>query len=106
MRVLVVLPWEPWRVGDGVVLPVFHHLRVLAARHDVTVLAGSGEGAQEQTVVGPDRGMPEGLTVRWFGTDRSPALDLASRRVRGLLRGEPDHALFVERPALLDAFTE
>lgn len=104
MRVLVVCPWEPWRTGDGVVLPMWHHLQQLHARHDLTVLAGSGTGAEEEVVVGPGRGLPDGLVVRSWGTDRSPALDLLSRRAAATLRREPAHALFVERPGLLAAF--
>lgn len=99
----MVVPWEPWRTGDGVILPMFHHLQHLSARHQITVLAGSG-GPQEQRVTGPERGMPDGVQVRWFGTGRGPALDHVERRVRGRVRGEPAHALFVERPGLLEAF--
>lgn len=105
MRVLVVLPWEPWRTGDGVVLPVFHHLHELAQRHEITVLAGSGSGTEVQ-VVGPERGLPEGVRVRWFGTNLSAPVDLACRRARALARREPDHALYVERKGLLAAFDE
>ena len=82
MRVLVVIPWEPWRVGDGVALPLFNHLRFWAARHDVVVLTSSGPDAHERTVTGPEHGLPDGLVVRRFGTSRSRAFDFVSRRVR------------------------
>lgn len=101
----MVVPWAPWRTGDGVVLPLHHHLSELSTRHDITVLAGGG-GGQEVVVTGPERGLPEGVRVRWFGTDRPPALDHLARRVRGRSRGEPAHALYVERPGLLRALAE
>jgi glycosyltransferase involved in cell wall biosynthesis len=106
MRVLVVVPWEPWRVGDGVVLPLFNHLRTWTQRHDVVVLSGSGPGSREHRVTGPEQGLPAGLTVRMFGTSRPRALDFASRRIRSELQREPAHVLYVERPALLQAFDE
>lgn len=101
----MVVPWAPWRTGDGVMLPLSHHLDELSARHEITVLAGGG-GGEEQVVTGPDRGLPNGVRVRWFGTSRPPALDHLDRRIRGRLRGEPAHALYVERPGLLRAFDE
>lgn len=106
MRVVVVVPWEPWRIGDGVILPLFHHLHELADRHDLTVLAAGGPRAAEQRVAGPQHGLPEGVVVRWFGTDSSPAADYARRRVASLRRAEPAHVLFVERAGLLRSFEE
>lgn len=106
MRVVVVVPWEPWRTTDGVILPLHQHLRELSQRHDIVVLAAAGPTAEEHRVTGPDSDMPEGVTTRWFGTDRGDVLDYAVRRVRSELIREPAHVLFVERPGLLAAFEE
>lgn len=104
MRVLVVSAWEPWRLSDGAVWVLHHHLRSLADRHDITVLA-AGAGADEAPV--PEgAGLPEGIPVRWFGTSRPPAVDHALRRVAAGRDGEPAHVRYVERPSLLDALRE
>ena len=106
MRVLVVVPWEPWRLADGVILPLHHHLHELAGRHHLTVVAsGSGQDA-EQRVLGPERTLPDGVITRSFGTSRSASLDYALRRVRSELRREPAHVLYVERPRLVAALAE
>ena len=102
----MVIPWAPWRTSDGAVLPVHHHLHQLAGRHQITVLAAGSGSPDEERVVGPDRSLPDGVVVRWYGTARPGWLDLADRRVRGSLRREPAHALYVERAGLMRAFDE
>ncbi|MCW2600414.1 MAG: glycosyl transferase, group 1 [Frankiales bacterium] len=104
MRVVVVVPWEPWRITDGVVLPLHHHLHELSGRHQIVVLAAGAPSALEQRVTGPDGKLPDGVLTRWFGTDRSAVLDYAVRRFRSEFVREPAHTLYVERPRLLDAF--
>jgi glycosyltransferase involved in cell wall biosynthesis len=103
MRVVVVVPWEPWRTGDGIVLPLHSHLHELSARHDLTVLASGSRQAAEQRLDGAAATLPEQVRVRWFGTDLPAPLDYAVRRARSELVGEPAHVLYVERPALLAA---
>jgi glycosyltransferase involved in cell wall biosynthesis len=102
VRVVVVSAWEPWRLTDGAVWVLHHHLRSLAGRHDLTVLA-AGAAAAELPPPDDARTLPEGISVRWFGTSRSAAVDYAARRVGAWRSGEPAHVAYVERPALLDA---
>jgi glycosyltransferase involved in cell wall biosynthesis len=102
VRVVVVSAWEPWRLTDGAVWVLHHHLRSLAGRHDITVLA-AGAGRTECSPPVDARTLPESIPVRWFGTDRSAALDYASRRLTARRTGEPAHVPYVERPALLAA---
>lgn len=106
MRVLVVSPWEPWRTCDGVVLVLHHHLRELAARHDITVVAGGSPASREQRVDGAAAAVPDGVSVRWLGTGRPAALDYLVRRLRSEVTGEPAHAFFVQRRALVAAVRE
>ncbi|HEX7355224.1 MAG TPA: glycosyltransferase [Mycobacteriales bacterium] len=106
MRVLVVVPWEPWRLADGVVLPLHHHLHALAGRHQLTVLASGSRVRGELQVTGPERTLPDGVRCRAFGTKRPPALDYLLRRGRSALRREPAHVFYVERPALLAALAD
>ncbi|MCW2779325.1 MAG: glycosyl transferase group 1 [Frankiales bacterium] len=106
MRVLVVVPWEPWRVSDGIVLPMHHHLHALAGRHALTVVAGGSRSGAEQRRTGVDAALPDGVVVRWTGTGVPPGPDYVLRRLRSELSGEPAHVHWVERPALLRAVDE
>ncbi len=103
MRVVVVSAWEPWHPGHGGVWVLHHHLRELAPRHDITVLA-AGAPAREAPVPGAQT-LPN-VRMRWFGTDRPRSLDYALRRARGLAVEEPSHVWYVERPALLASAAE
>jgi glycosyltransferase involved in cell wall biosynthesis len=102
VRVVVVSAWEPWRITDGAVWVLHHHLRSLAGRHDLTVLA-AGAPAAEAPAPADARTLPEGIPVRWFGTSRPAAVDHAARRLAARRSGEPAHVGYVERPALLAA---
>ena len=102
VRAVVVSAWEPWRLTDGTVWLLHHHLRWLAGRHDLTVLA-AGAPAVEAPVPENVRTLPASVPVRWFGTDRPPALDYASRWLTARRTGEPMHVSYVERPLLIDA---
>ena len=93
MRVLVVSAWEPWRQGDGACLILHAHLRELAGRHDLDVLAAGA--AQARAAAPPNLPAP----VRWYGTSLPPPVDGLVRRLR---RGaEPAHVRYVARPALV-----
>lgn len=99
---MVVSAWEPWRLTDGTVWLLHHHLRWLAGRHDLTVLA-AGAPAVEAPVPENVRALLPSVPVRWFGTDRPPALDYASRWLASRRTGEPMHVSYVERPQLIAA---
>ena len=93
MRVLVVSAWEPWRRGDGACLVLHAHLRELAGRHDIEVLAA---GAPRPRATAPPN-LP--APVRWYGRSLPAPADALLRRLR---RGaEPAHVGYVSRPALL-----
>jgi len=102
VRAVVVSAWEPWRLTDGAVWILHHHLRWLAARHDVTVLA-AGAPAVEQPVPESVRTLPESVRVRWFGAGSPAPVDYARRQLQAMRTGEPAHVGYVERPALLAA---
>lgn len=106
VRVLVVVPWEPWRLADGVVLPLHQHLHALAGRHEITVVASGSRVGGELRVTGPERTLPDGVVCRSYGTSTPPALDYLIRTARSAGRGEPAHVLYVERPGLLAALAE
>ena len=93
MRVLVVSAWEPWRRGDGACLVLHAHLRELAGRHDIEVLAA---GAPRPRAAAPPN-LP--APVRWYGRSLPAPVDALQRRLR---RGdEPAHVGYVGRAALL-----
>src|SRR4051794_18905097 len=103
MRVLVASAWPPWPLTDGAALVLHHHLRHLAGRHRVTLLAAArapGEPLPEAEAVAID-GLAE---LRWFGPARRGSLEYARRRWAGLRSGEPADLFRVELPELLDAF--
>jgi glycosyltransferase involved in cell wall biosynthesis len=102
VRVLVVSAWAPWWLTDGAVWILHHHLRCLADRHDITVLA-AGAPVTEASV--PDAAMTP-TSTRWFGRSTPPAVDYVRRRAAGLSSGEPAHVGYVERPALLRALRD
>ena len=93
MRVLVVSAWEPWRQGDGACLVLHAHLRELAGRHDLDVLATGA--ARRRATAPPNLPAP----VRWYGRTLPAAADALWRRVtRG---AEPAHVGYVARRALI-----
>ena len=49
------------------------------------------------------RALLPSVPVRWFGTDRPPAVDYGSRWLAARRSGEPMHVSFVERPRLIEA---
>lgn len=106
MRVLVVVPWEPWRLADGVILPLHQHLHALAGRHEIRIVASGSRTRDELRVTGPERTLPDGVVCRSYGTTRPAALDYLLRTVGGAARGEPAHVRYVERPGLLAALAE
>lgn len=94
VRVLVVSAWEPWRQGDGACLVLHAHLRELAARHDLEVLAA---GAARARAAAP-LNLP--APVRWYGRSLPAPVDgLLRRAARGL---EPAHVRYVARRALVE----
>ena len=100
MRVLVVSAWPPWPLDDGARLVLHHHLRHLAPRHEVTLLAAGND---------PDAPGHEGFvapahtTLVTFAAETGPAA-YARRRLRSWRTREPADVHKVESPALLDAF--
>lgn len=102
VRVVVVSAWEPWRISDGAAFVLHHQLRILAARHDVTLLAAGAPSATSVTkpMLAPD--LPV-TSVQWFGSRTGPKLDHAARRLWSLRHREPAHVAFVERPPLVAA---
>ncbi|HVT21874.1 MAG TPA: glycosyltransferase family 4 protein [Mycobacteriales bacterium] len=105
MRVVVVSAWEPWRTSDGAAFVLDHQLRELAARHDLTVLAGGAPRAEAAVPVDA-RGRYGSAKVRWFGTSAPALADYAGRLVWSARHAEPAHVRYVERPALLAAYDE
>ena len=105
MRAVVVSAWEPWRLSDGAVWVLHHHLRRLANRHDISVLT-AGAPATEAPVPEGVRTLPDLVSVRWFGASTSAGRDFAQRQWTSLRTGEPAHVGFVERPALLSALAD
>lgn len=106
MRVVVVVPWEPWRVSDGIVLPLHHHLHELSGRHDITVLASGSRSSTEQRMTGSAVSLPTGVDLRWFGTSLPGPVDYVVRRLRSEVSREPAHVHYTERPGLLAALEE
>jgi polysaccharide biosynthesis protein PslH len=105
VRVLVVSAWEPWRTSDGAAFVLDQQLRVLAARHEITVLAAGAPGASVPLPPEAEAAM-SGVDARWFGTGRGPLADYVVRRAWSLRHREPAHVAYVERPALLAALSE
>ena len=102
VRALVVSAWPPWWLTDGSVWLLHHHLRILADRHDVTVLA-AGAPAAESPVPPDALDVPGAAQTRWFGRSTPAAADYAQRWLGARRTGEPMHVGYVERPRLLDA---
>lgn len=105
MRVVVVSAWEPWRISDGAAFVLHHQLRILAARHEVTLIAAGAPSATSVTkpMLAPD--LPV-ASVQWFGSRTGPKLDHVGRRLWSVRSGEPAHVAFVERPGLVAALRE
>jgi glycosyltransferase involved in cell wall biosynthesis len=102
VRVVVVSAWEPWRISDGAAFVLHHQLRVLAARHEVALIAAGAPSATSVTkpMLAPD--LPV-ASVQWFGSRTGPKLDHVARRLWSVRHGEPAHVGFVERPGLVAA---
>ena len=93
MRVLVVSAWEPWRRADGACLVLHAHLRELAGRHTIEVLAAGA--ARSRAAAPPNLPVP----VSWYGRSLPASVDALLRRAR---RGdEPAHVGFVARRSLV-----
>jgi glycosyltransferase involved in cell wall biosynthesis len=105
VRAVVVSAWAPWWLTDGAVWILHHHLRWLADRHDLTVLA-AGAPSTESPVPPVETGAPGAVPVRWFGRSSNARADYLRRRVTGWIAGEPAHVCYVERPALIAALRE
>jgi glycosyltransferase involved in cell wall biosynthesis len=105
VRVLIVAAWPPWPLADGISLILHHHLRLLAPRHELTVLAsGRPPGAPQ-----PDAetlGLPPEITIEWYGPARSGPRDYARRRWASLRSGEPADVFRVEQQPLLGRMDE
>lgn len=105
MRILVVTGPLPWDLFNGASLVLHHHLRVLAERHDITVL-GAGAPERERRIAGDGVSLPAGVPMRWFGTRVPGPIDHAIRRIRSARSGEPAHVHWVERASLVRALAE
>jgi glycosyltransferase involved in cell wall biosynthesis len=105
VRVVVVSAWEPWRRSDAAAFVLDHQLQILAARHDITVLAA---GAPEAATVPPEAAddTSAAVAMQWFGSDSGRTVDYLSRRLWSLRSREPAHVRYVERPALVAALRE
>lgn len=105
MRVVVVSAWEPWRISDGAAFVLHHQLRILATRHDVSLIAAGAPSATSMTkpTLAPD--LPV-ASVQWFGSRTGPKLDYIGRRWWSVRHGEPAHVAFVERPGLVAALRD
>ena len=102
MRVVVVSAWEPWRASDAAATVLDHQLRLLAARHDITLLAAGASVAVAMPPVAEEHRLP-GVAVQWFGRRSPRLLDYLGRRAWSVRAGEPGHFRFVARPLLVDA---
>jgi glycosyltransferase involved in cell wall biosynthesis len=100
VKVLAVSASLPWLLSDGNSLILHHQFARLAARHEIRVLVAGGPSGGVD-VPAPESGLPEGVTVRWFGTGRPPLVDYVARRAVSLRTGEPAHVYWVERPELV-----
>ncbi|MCU1460286.1 MAG: glycosyl transferase group 1 family protein [Acidimicrobiales bacterium] len=100
MRVLVVSAWPPWPLDDGARLVLHHHLRHLAPRHEVTLLA-AGDRPDAPAAARDRELLP--VIRRDFAAKTGPAA-YVRRRIRSWRSGEPADVHRVESAALLDAF--
>jgi glycosyltransferase involved in cell wall biosynthesis len=105
VRVVVVSAWEPWRISDGAAFVLHHQLRVLAARHDVSLIAAGAPSATSVTKPTLAADLPVSK-VQWFGSRTGPKLDHIGRRLWSMRHGEPAHVAFVERPGLVAALRD
>lgn len=92
---LMVTPWGPWREASGDTLILQHHLRLLAARHDIALLVNEAAPAG-YTLPGVD--------VTSGPDPRSASIDYAVRRLRAIATGEPAHVYWTQRRALIGRF--
>src|SRR4051794_11088628 len=100
VRVLIVAAWPPWPLSDGISLILHHHLRLLAPRHEITVLAsGRPPGATRPDTAA--EGLPTSVPTEWYGPARSGPPDYARRRWASLRTGEPADVFRVEQQPLL-----
>jgi glycosyltransferase involved in cell wall biosynthesis len=103
VRVLVVSAWPPWPLTDGGSLVLHHHLRLLAPRHRIRVLAA---GRPPGSPLPGEAGALADVDIRWFGPARSGLLEYARRRWASLRTGEPADVFRVEVPSLLTALDD
>lgn len=102
MRVLVVASWPPWPLTDGARLVLHHHLRELAGRHEITVLAGGREPGEAPPA---EALSPEVRALTWLGAGRGAAA-YARRRGRGWVTrpAEPDDTVKLRGAGVPAAF--
>jgi glycosyltransferase involved in cell wall biosynthesis len=95
LRVLMVTPWGPWREASGDTLILQHHLRLLSARHEITLLVNEAAPA--------GYAFP-GVDIAAGPDPRSAAADYVVRRLRAIATGEPAHVYWTQRRALIGRF--
>jgi glycosyltransferase involved in cell wall biosynthesis len=100
VRVLVVASWPPWPLDDGSRLVLHHHLRVLAPRHAITVLAGCRHGDEAP----PAGSVPANVDFHWFGQKGTGLSKYSQRRWRSLVTGRPADVFRVEVDELVHAY--
>jgi glycosyltransferase involved in cell wall biosynthesis len=105
VRVVVVSAWEPWRISDGAAFVLHHQLRILARRHEVSLIAAGAPSATSVTKPSLAPDLPV-ASVQWFGSRTGPKLDHIGRRLWSVRHGEPAHVAFVQRPALVAALRD
>lgn len=92
--VLVVSAWDPANLLDGGSLILHHHLRHLAADHDIRLIVAGGPHSTAVT--------EPATTVIPLDHPRTRAV---ASRLRSVWSGEPAHVHWVERRALVEAVT-
>jgi glycosyltransferase involved in cell wall biosynthesis len=105
VRVVVVSAWEPWRRRDAAAFVLGQQLRILARRHEITLLAAGAPSAATAPPASAADWLPA-VDAQWFGTDSRRSVDYVSRRLWSLRSREPAHVRYVERPALVAALRE
>jgi glycosyltransferase involved in cell wall biosynthesis len=102
VRVVVVSAWEPWRTSDGAAFVLDQQLRLLSARHEITLLSAGAPSATSATNLTSVASLP-GVAIQWFGGGTAPLTDYMARRAWSLRHREPAHVAYVERPGLVTA---
>jgi glycosyltransferase involved in cell wall biosynthesis len=105
VRVLVIAAWPPWPLTDGGSLVLHHHLRQLASRHEIKVLAAArAPGTSQPTNAAVQ--LPDSVDLRWFGAARRGWREYLRRRWASARTGEPADVFRVMVPPLLAAFDD